>query len=416
MIAQIVLLLFVLHCVGEDSSCSAEDEVCEAPETPPSSFSVVFKNEGKKAVDLHWSDGVSFGIWQGTLKPGEEMSINSYEGHEFFYAPKSYRRKLKVVSIDPKITVYPISHAEITRFDGTGCIDRHPDCKAFARRDASGCEENPGWMIVNCAKTCNETGSVRDYCDLRDTKKRCDPERMGYTLTPGLTPGAIEERFSTMVERFPEYTPVALSQDPWVMQFDTFLTDQECNALVNTVGTFERSTDTGAKNEHGEAGRVLSKGRTSSNAWCRSRCENHPDVKKLIDKIVQVTGVPYGNYESFQVLQYDIGELYNTHHDRGGGASRDITGGRILTFFLYCSDVEKGGETEFPRLNLKVKPKKGRAILWPSVKNMQPTQTDHRTTHGALPVKKGQKYAANAWIHQYNFQLPNLWGCTGSFD
>ena len=47
----------------------------------------------------------------------------------------------------------------------------------------------------------------------------------------------------------------------WVMQFDTFLTHEECHALEHTVGPFERSTDTGAKNEHGEAGRVLSKGR-----------------------------------------------------------------------------------------------------------------------------------------------------------
>eukprot|EP00493_Phyllostaurus_siculus_P022417 UN22749 len=108
-----------------------------------------------------------------------------------------------------------------------------------------------------------------------------------------------------MVERFPEFTPTALSTDPWVMMFDTFLTNEECTALESTVGPFERSTDTGAKNEFGEAGRVLSKGRTSSNAWCRSRCENHPRVRDLIQKIVRVTGVPYPNYESFQVLKYD---------------------------------------------------------------------------------------------------------------
>ena len=31
------------------------------------------------------------------------------------------------------------------------------------------------------------------------------------------------------------------------------------------------------------------------------------------------TGVPSSNYESFQVLKYDIGQAYGAHHDFGGG-------------------------------------------------------------------------------------------------
>lgn len=40
--------------------------------------------------------------------------------------------------------------------------------------------------------------------------------------------------------------------------------------------------------------------------------------------------------------------------------SRLACGPRILTFFLYLSDVEEGGETGFPKMNLQVTPKKGR--------------------------------------------------------
>ena len=32
---------------------------------------------------------------------------------------------------------------------------------------------------------------------------------------------------------------------------------------------------------------------------------------------MQVTRVPRENYESFQVLQYDVGQRYNMHHDMG---------------------------------------------------------------------------------------------------
>jgi prolyl 4-hydroxylase len=91
-------------------------------------------------------------------------------------------------------------------------------------------------------------------------------------------------------------------------------------------------------------------------------------------------------------------------------------GPRILTFFLYLSDVEEGGETVFPTLDIKVKPKRGRALIWPSVLNDNPEEQDPRTTHAAAPVIKGKKYAANAWIHLYDFAKSNLWGCTGAFD
>ena len=91
-------------------------------------------------------------------------------------------------------------------------------------------------------------------------------------------------------------------------------------------------------------------------------------------------------------------------------------GPRILTFFLYLSDVEEGGETHFPSLRLSVQPKRGRALLWPSTLDQDPEQQDIRTMHEAKPVIKGRKFAANSWIHLYNYEQPNLWGCTGVFD
>jgi hypothetical protein len=37
-------------------------------------------------------------------------------------------------------------------------------------------------------------------------------------------------------------------------------------------------------------------------------------------------------------------------------------------------------------------------------------------TPQARPVIKGRKYAANSWIHLYDYEHSNLWGCTGTFD
>mmetsp|Transcript_21996 Transcript_21996/g.31561 ORF Transcript_21996/g.31561 Transcript_21996/m.31561 type:complete len:92 (+) Transcript_21996:71-346(+) len=81
-------------------------------------------------------------------------------------------------------------------------------------------------------------------------------------------------------------------------------------------------------------------------------------------------------------------------------------GPRILTIFLYLNEVEEGGETRFPQLNLNVSPKPGMALIWPSVLDQDPNTKDTRTLHAALAVKKGQKFAANAWVHLRDFKNP----------
>ena len=75
---------------------------------------------------------------------------------------------------------------------------------------------------------------------------------------------------------------------------------------------------------------------------------------------------------------------------------------RILTVFFYLNTVAEdgGGGTYFPRLNLTVHPVRGSVLIWPSTLDDQPDAKDPRTNHQAMPVLKGIKYGANAWIHQ----------------
>jgi prolyl 4-hydroxylase len=292
------------------------------------------------------------------------------------------------------------------------CVDRYPDCAGFLRNGE--CTKNPGWMIINCPRSCND---ITDACRKRDPKLRCNRKALNITTTPAYQPGDMTSMFESLQERFGKRYPIEiLSTKPYVVIFDNFVADDEGEALIKSINKWERSTDSGIMNEFGEAGRILSQGRTSSNGWCTADCEQHPKVRRLLRRIEEVTGVPYRNYESFQVLNYDVGQFYRTHHDYGKDDVKLACGPRILTFFLYLSDVEEGGETAFPTLGLKVKPKKGRALLWPSTLDHDPEAQDVRTMHEALPVIKGKKYAANSWIHLYDYMKPNLWGCTGSFD
>jgi prolyl 4-hydroxylase len=63
-------------------------------------------------------------------------------------------------------------------------------------------------------------------------------------------------------------------------------------------------------------------------------------------------------------------------------------GKRHLVFMTYLNDVEEGGETEFAHQNLKIKPEKGKTLIWP---------TDWMFTHRGLPAPNEVKYVATGW-------------------
>eukprot|EP00604_Paraphysomonas_vestita_P004026 CAMPEP_0174824042 /NCGR_PEP_ID=MMETSP1107-20130205/29998_1 /TAXON_ID=36770 /ORGANISM="Paraphysomonas vestita, Strain GFlagA" /LENGTH=318 /DNA_ID=CAMNT_0016049207 /DNA_START=112 /DNA_END=1065 /DNA_ORIENTATION=- len=314
-----------------------------------------------------------------------------------------------IIDDEPKVSRYASSDGHATEAPKE-CFDRHEDCDLFVSHGE--CIKNPGWMIINCPVGCKA-------CHLRDSKIRCPRKALNISEESVLKPGTLNQIFQRIIQLSNENQIGkinVLSNDPWIIEFENFITPLEAKSIITAVHDWEKSTDTGEMNEYGEQGRILSTGRTSTNAWCRDDCESKPNVQRVLKRIEFVTTVPIDNYESFQVLKYDIGQYYRAHHDTGADEDNLACGMRILTFFLYLSDVEIGGETSFPLLNLSVKPKLGKAVLWPGVYSDNPSVVDYRTRHEAKPVIKGIKYGANSWIHSHNFKIPNLWGCTGSFD
>uniref|UniRef100_A0A6T6YS23 Fe2OG dioxygenase domain-containing protein n=1 Tax=Amorphochlora amoebiformis TaxID=1561963 RepID=A0A6T6YS23_9EUKA len=377
-----------------------------------SAAKVIFKNSGLQEADLRWDNGGFGQVVAHRLAVGQDIVVNTYNGHSFIWTEHGTSRPISErIRISPTKKRYELTREDSLAFIKTKkCVDRYPDfCKKSAKRGE--CDVAPGWMIVHCPESCNQ-------CDLQDPKIRCRREALDMDQEPIWKPGDLNARFEKILSSFPEYKVKALSQPPdgpWVLEFQDFIKKDEAARLIElNRNSFERSTDQGAVNEFGEMQKVRSTSRTSSNSWCDHNCESDPLVAAIYDRIVQVTGVPKANYEAFQVLQYQNGQFYRTHHDDSGGDSTPA-GPRILTFFLYLSDVEEGGETDFPTIGVRAKPKAGSAILWPSMKDEDPENADPRMYHQAMPVIKGTKYAANAWIHLFNYRVPNLWGCTGSF-
>lgn len=124
----------------------------------------------------------------------------------------------------------------------------------------------------------------------------------------------------------------------------------------------------------------------------------------VAQRIVNVTKIPIPNSEHLQILRYRSDQFYESHHDFIDHHVERPCGPRILTFFLYLSDVQSGGGTLFNELDITIMPKVGRALLWPSVLSENLNKKDFRTDHEALPVVEGTKFAANAWLHLRDFR------------
>ena len=328
----------------------------------------------------------------------------------------------KVVMVDPKY--------DSVRND---CKLRHEFCVYWA---ADGeCENSREYMVVQCAPACLS-------CEQLNILERCpyDPNE-----PMALQPGDLNRLFETVVKR-EEYTTTILSQPnvasgddmPWLISIDNFLTDAECDRLIELgrIKGYDQTADVGPQKwdgtftwlsclclhiySHSESGcdhnhsltsvqgtygHKFGTHLTSMNSWCQEECQFDPVVVAVTERMEDVTGIPSTNYEFFHLLRYEIGQYYKPHNDYLDHHQYRRQGPRALTMFLYLNTVEEGGGTNFPKLNnVTVMPKRGRALMWPSVLNEDPMRKDNRTDHQALPVLKGIKHSANAWIHVKDFR------------
>ena len=63
--------------------------------------------------------------------------------------------------------------------------------------------------------------------------------------------------------------------------------------------------------------------------------------------------------------------------------------GRVLATQFFLNDVEEGGETEFHHQGIKIKPKKGRMVIWP---------VGFTHTHRGNKPISNDKYLISCWI------------------
>ena len=197
------------------------------------------------------------------------------------------------------------------------CKNRSKNCAFWSANGE--CEVNPAYMTLQCAPSCQT-------CDKIDFEARCPYDPNAPTI---MNPGDINRMFERIVNDplYAQYEPVIYSMPnptkegikdgPWLVTLENFTTSEECERLIELGGKqgYEVSKDVGKQNFDGSYDGYQNDGRTSTNAWCTEACYNDTLTQSVLARIENTTGVPDSHSEYLQLLKYEPGQYYRTHHD-----------------------------------------------------------------------------------------------------
>ncbi|KAJ2949949.1 hypothetical protein O0L34_g11274 [Tuta absoluta] len=123
-----------------------------------------------------------------------------------------------------------------------------------------------------------------------------------------------------------------------------------------------------------------------------------------------LSGLSAEGSENLKVVSYGIGGCYLTRWDippRSRSKPHDTDWDKHGTIIIYLTDVEQGGATIFPLLDLSIFPRKGAAVFWMNV--LPSGVVDILTQHGACPIVRGTKWIAVKWPHYFNNHWCPAW-------
>ena len=126
---------------------------------------------------------------------------------------------------------------------------------------------------------------------------------------------------------------------------------------------------------------------------------------RLTERLASYSNAPLGRAEPLAILRYRPGEQYELHRDALGAATLAgdplrAAGDRFATVLGYLNSPVAGGETFFPKLQIRVTPRAGRVLVFENLgDDGLPAPL---SLHAGLPVASGTKWLASLWVRQRN--------------
>ncbi|MEZ4452014.1 MAG: 2OG-Fe(II) oxygenase [Nannocystaceae bacterium] len=187
-----------------------------------------------------------------------------------------------------------------------------------------------------------------------------------------------------------------LCLEPLVWRVDDVVSADECEHIIGLAEPSRRRAQVSD-----EASGRTSDGRTNDVVWVPHHSSERTTA--VCERLADLVGLPLINAEAMQVICYEVGQEYRPHFDAydlstpRGQRCCARGGQRLATVLVYLCDVEAGGGTRFPKVDLTVRARQGRALFF---HNCRPDTDirDPRTLHAGLPVERGRKWAFNLWF------------------
>ena len=182
---------------------------------------------------------------------------------------------------------------------------------------------------------------------------------------------------------------IARSDRPEVRHYRGFCTPAECRHIATTAAPWLAPAVV-----VDASGRTIAHPvRTSDNALIGPAQEDLV-IAAINRRIASASATAYDAGEPLAVLRYRPGQQYRLHSDALPGVDNQ----RVKTFIIYLNSGFAGGETEFPKLNLRFAPQAGDAIEFTNL--LQSGAPDPLAWHAGLPVTRGEKWIATRWIRR----------------
>ena len=201
-----------------------------------------------------------------------------------------------------------------------------------------------------------------------------------------------------------------LNHDPNIFLIRDFLTPKDLMHLDKICSAHSNSfNDSFVENENNQE--VKSTYRTSK--YIHVSKGQDSTIRSIEQRVADVLSSHQKYIEPLQIVSYCKGQYFETHHDAGtlsdeADSVEMVRPVRLVTLFVYLNNLPEGqGHTEFPILNLSLRPQRGCGLLFC---NLLPTGAiDVRTQHRACPVEKPLvKYGMNVWLTDCDMQALTL--------
>ena len=175
-----------------------------------------------------------------------------------------------------------------------------------------------------------------------------------------------------------------------------FLSKAECDQVIERIKKNLRASLITSSNEPDKYFRT--------SKTCDLGIHSDDFIREIDHKISDYLGIDPAYSEVIQGQYYQIGNEFKLHTDYFQPNSDEYEkfaarqGQRTWTFMIYLNGVEEGGHTDFPKLDLSVKPKLGSAVIWNSLD--EKGGVNKNTLHWAKPIIKGEKYVITKWFRE----------------